>query len=75
MKVTDVVKQLDTTAVLQKIMDRYKGFPQGSISPRESVFSKDYGIVSREEAEEIVAQLDTTVTSAIMDFKYKPKKK
>ena len=40
MKVTDVVKQLDTTAVLQKIMDRYKGFPQGSISSRESVFSK-----------------------------------
>ena len=74
MKVTDVVQQIDVKAVISKIMDQYASYPTGSLSPREIVRSLNFN-VSREEAEAIVTQLDTTITSAIMDFKYDPKKK
>ena len=74
MKVSDVIKQVDVQTIVNKIMDQYASYPTGSLSPREIVRSLNFN-VSREEAEAIVTQLDTTITSAIMDFKYDPKKK
>ena len=74
MKVSDVIKQVDVQTIVNKIMDQYASYTTGSLSPHEIVRSLNFN-VSREEAEAIVTQLDTTITSAIMDFKYDPKKK
>lgn len=74
MKVTDVLSQMNGDVMIQKILDRYKSFPAGSISPREVIKGLDFKVQSREEAEELMAELDATVSSAILDFQDKRKR-
>lgn len=74
MKVRDVITQFDTDKLVNELISKQLKYPANSLSPRELVRGLDFS-VSREEAEKIVAQFDSTISSAIMDFKYNPKKK
>ena len=71
MKVSEIVKCYSHEDLLKDIFKKYENFPKGSISPREVVESMIFPVCSREEAEELIAELDATVTSAILKFKAK----
>lgn len=75
MKVNDVISHIDGDALIQSMLAKYKNFPAGSISPREVIKGLDFPVQSREEAEELMADLNATVSSAILDFQVKRKLK
>ena len=74
MKVNDVITHIDGEILIKQMLDKYKTWPQGSISPREVVKGMNFPVQSREEAEELMAQLNATVSSAILDFQVNAKK-
>ncbi len=74
MKVQDVIKTIDETEMISRIMGKFQNYPNNSISKRDVVNSYLFPNISQKEAEEIVSQLDKTITSAIMSFKPKIKK-
>lgn len=74
MKVQDVIKTIDETEMISRIMGKFQNYPANSLSRRENVQNFLFSDVTREEAEEIVSQLDKTITSALTSFKPKLKR-
>lgn len=68
MKVNDIITKFNEKDLIDKILKQYSNYPSGSLSRREVIQGLDFTVHSREEAEELMAELDATVSSAILGF-------
>jgi hypothetical protein len=68
MKASEIITRKSETDLLNMILGKFNRYPEGSLTPRNTVNKLDFTVKDREEAEHIVKLLDTHITNAINDF-------
>jgi hypothetical protein len=71
MKSDQIIPTLDFSMILNRINDKVKQYPQGSISPREIVYQFDVNQYDVEEALKIADELNSEVSKTILTFQDK----